>query len=298
MSTIQAEILLAALILARATALLFSKIALQTTDAFNILGIRFVLSFLLLFLLFRKKFRGLGKKTLGKGVTVGLAFSLLMALEMQALTLVDTSTASFLENTAIVIIPLCEAALRKKLPGKVTILTACVALLGVGLLTIGKKGNLILSKGEVICILAAFSYAAAIILTDRCAKGEDPILIGVIEIGTIGAVGWILSFLFEHPTIPTDGRTWGSILYLILVCTGFGYTLQPMAQRYVNAERVGLFCALNPAFASFLGVVFLHEKMGTMGFMGAALVLGSILLSKLGASYSQARLVRHKVGGS
>jgi drug/metabolite transporter (DMT)-like permease len=63
------------------------------------------------------------------------------------------------------------------------------------------------------------------------------------------------------------------------VCSGFGFTLQPVAQAGTTAERAGMFCALNPLVACVLGVVFLHEHIGAQGLVGAALILTGILLS-------------------
>lgn len=64
-----------------------------------------------------------------------------------------------------------------------------------------------------------------------------------------------------------------------MVCSGFGFTLQPVAQAGTTAERAGMFCALNPLVASVLGVVFLQEHIGGQGIVGAALILTGILLS-------------------
>ena len=66
-----------------------------------------------------------------------------------------------------------------------------------------------------------------------------------------------------------------------LVCTGFGYTLQPVAQSGSTAQRAGLLCALSPAFANVFGAVLLHERITGLRALGMALILGSILLSHL-----------------
>ena len=63
------------------------------------------------------------------------------------------------------------------------------------------------------------------------------------------------------------------------MCSGFGFTLQPVAQAGTSAERAGMFCALNPLVASVLGVVFLHERLGAESIVGAFLILAAILLS-------------------
>ena len=71
------------------------------------------------------------------------------------------------------------------------------------------------------------------------------------------------------------------LLMLVLVCTGFGFTLQPVAQSHVSAERAGLFCAINPAIAALLGVVILKEQLGIIGIIGILLILESLMLPHL-----------------
>ncbi len=46
--------------------------------------------------------------------------------------------------------------------------------------------------------------------------------------------------------LPTAPAEWGSLAALIVVCTGFGFTLQPVAQSRLSADVAGLLCALSP----------------------------------------------------
>ena len=82
--------------------------------------------------------------------------------------------------------------------------------------------------------------------------------------------------------MPQTGREWAMVLALALVCSCFGFTFQPVAQRYVSAERAGQFCALNPLSATILGTIFLHERLGLWGLIGAVLILAGILIQSIG----------------
>ena len=74
------------------------------------------------------------------------------------------------------------------------------------------------------------------------------------------------------------GRLAALILALALVCSCFGFTFQPMAQRHVSAQRAAQFCAIGPLSASTLSAVFYHERFGPVGLIGAGLILAAILL--------------------
>ena len=83
--------------------------------------------------------------------------------------------------------------------------------------------------------------------------------------------------LTETPQLPQSGSQWLMLAMLIIVCTGFGFTLQPMAQSHVSTARAGLFCAVSPAIAALLGVTVLGEPFGTLDVLGLVLILASIV---------------------
>ena len=67
MSEKRAELLLACVIIARSTSFVFNKLGLGTMTAFNLLAVRFLLAFALLALVFYRKLRHVGRRTLLRG---------------------------------------------------------------------------------------------------------------------------------------------------------------------------------------------------------------------------------------
>ena len=135
MSEKRAELLLACVIIARSTSFVFNKLGLGTMTAFNLLAVRFLLAFALLALVFYRKLRHVGRRTLLRGALLGGLFFLIMSGEMFSLRTVDSGTVSLLENMAILFVPLLESAISRRLPRPATLLSAAVALVGVALLT-------------------------------------------------------------------------------------------------------------------------------------------------------------------
>lgn len=184
----RAELLLAAVISARATSFVFNKLVLGSLGTFDLLACRFLMAFVLLAVLFWKKLRHISGKALLHGAVLGTLLFLTLTAELTALKTTDSSMVSLLENTAIILVPLLEAVLLRRLP---------------------------------------------------------------------------------------------TLVSLAIVCTGFGFTLQPVAQSHTSAERAGLFCALSPACATLFGAVLLHEKITLLGAAGILLILSSLLLPHL-----------------
>lgn len=276
-----AELLLAALIIARSTSYLFSKVTMNQLDPFNLLAIRFLFAFVVLAVIFRKTLMKVKPHTVWRGMALGAAFFACMSAELFGLKETDTSTCAFLENTAIVFVPLFEAALHRKLPGKRIMASALVTLVGVACLTL--KGSIfVFHRGEFLCLLAAAFYAVVIIQTDRMSRKDDALTLGILQIGFMGLFALLFAFIFETPALPQNPSAWGAVAMLIIVCTCFGFTFQPMAQKYTTSERSGIICAVNPLSAGLLGAVFLGEKLGTYGFIGAVLVMAGILIATVG----------------
>lgn len=270
------ELLLIAVIAARATSFIFSKMILESLAPFNLLAVRFIIAFVLLALIFNKAVRSLAARDLLAGTVIGTAFFITMACEMIALTQAASSLVSLLENCAIIFVPLLEILLYKKLPGKLTVISTGMAMFGVVLLALG-QGEL--SGGFTWGLAAGLCYAAAIIVTERLSHGSTATLgIGIVQVGTMGVLSFLAMLLTETPQLPHSGSQWLMLAMLIIVCTGFGFTLQPMAQSHVSAARAGLFCAVSPAIAALLGVTVLGEPFGTLDVLGLVLILASIVM--------------------
>ena len=287
----RAELLLAGVITARATSYLFSKLIMQSMSMFNMLGIRFLLAFTLLLILFFKRIRKINRKTFAAGAVMGCLYFLVMTAELNGLKRISSGNVSFLENTAIVIVPLLQAVLLRRFPRWKAVICALLCLIGVGFLTIGS--GMAFGAGEMFCMLAAFLYACAILTTDRLTHGNiDALAAGIVQVGMIGALSLTASLLFEAPRLPSGMLEWTGIVMLAVVCSGFGFTLQPVAQSGTTAERAGMFCALNPMVATILGIVFLHEAFTVQSAVGGGLILAGILISELPEPKPKEKLLR------
>lgn len=278
------ELLLASVIAARSTSFIFTKMSLGSLDTFNLLALRFIAAFILLALLFSKRIANMKKHELLSGCIVGLMYFLVMTCELTALHTADTATVSMLENCSIIFVPMFGAFISRKMPTALTICSAIMALMGVFCLG-AQIGSF--SVGMLFGLLSAVMYAVAILITDKVSTEQcDSLCIGIAQVGSIGVFALIASIIFETPRIPTDWPTILMTLELAVVCTGFGFTLQPVAQSRVSADRAGLFCAINPAIATLLGAFVLHEQLGWLSIIGLALILSSIALPYLQISWA------------
>lgn len=273
----QSEQLLAAVIIARSTSYIFSKMAMNSLQPFNLLSVRFLLAAGILVILFHRKLMSIDKKTFMSGMIMGTIFTLVMTMEMFGLRRTDTATTSFIENSAVAFVPILEGIIFRRLPEKRTIISVVMALTGIGFLTLGKSGGL-LRPGSLYLLMAALFYATGIITTGYFSKKYDPLLLGIVQVSTMGVWTLMASLFSEQTRLPQTGSEWALIGTLAIVGSCFGFTLQPVAQRGTTAEVAGMMCAINPMSASILGALVLHEQMTSAKLIGCVLIMGGLLV--------------------
>ncbi|MDO4961970.1 MAG: DMT family transporter, partial [Eubacteriales bacterium] len=173
------------------------------------------------------------------------------------------------------------------LPSKRTMLFSLFALVGVGLVSLGRSGSAGgfgfsgggSAGGQLFLLAAACFYAVAILVTARLTGEGDTVIMGIFQVGTIGGLGLVGSGAEGSFALPQTPLQWFFILILAVACTGFGYTLQPVAQHYLPAEKVSLMCAANPLTAGLISVCILREPLTPLAAAGELVIFLVLLLS-------------------
>lgn len=279
-----AEILLIIVIASRSISYLLSKIGLNGIPPLELLAIRFALTTLILLLLFHRRLPLLTRQLWKAAGLLGTFLFACMACELISLTTIPSSTAAFLENTSAVWVLILMAVVSHHWPGKQVLTATGLLLIGIACLTL--QGAVFhLAPGEIICLTGSVFYALWICLTARLARQYDPLLLGILQMGFLAVYSTVGMVLFESPAVPADTTTWGAIMALVFICSVFGFTFQPVAQKYTSAEKAGLFTALNPLIAAVLGVIFLGEIFTPVQLAGAICILLGIIIVQLPEKY-------------
>lgn len=260
----------------RASSLLFGKIAMRTMGPYLTIAIRFTIAFILIAFLFRKSITKVNLKTLWHCALIGFFFFLAMVFEMFGLQTTPSTVTAFLEGSVVVIVPAIACIMQKKLPDKITVVSAIVAMVGVGFLTL-KGDHLGFTTGELLVLGGTVWYSLTVIVTDTAAKNDDLEVVSVYQLLFIAIFAYIGAFIFEEVRLPQSGQEWGAVLALAIICSGVGFTIQPFGQKYITPERAGILAVFNPLTAAILGVIFLKERMTGSMLLGAVLILASIL---------------------
>ena len=255
------------------------KVGLTGMGPFNLIALRFGIAFLFMTIAFHKSYRSLTPAIFGRGVIVGIILFLLFTGMVCGVNYTTASTAGFLTSTSVILVPILECILRRKAPERLVVVSTILASIGLFLLT--ARDGFSLDKGAALCLMGALFYAIYIVVQDRIAKGEAAFLISILQLGVASLLGLLASFLFEVPTLPQSPATWGAVIYLGLICSAYGFVVQPIAQKHAAPERIGLIFSLEPVFSALLSFLFLHEVLAGINYLGGGLIFLAVVLPEL-----------------
>ena len=82
-----------------------------------------------------------------------------------------------------------------------------------------------------------------------------------------------------------------AVLVTGIACSAIAFSLAAWGQRIVDPERSGVISLLEPVVAGIIGY-FVGERLGVSGYLGAALILASILVVERGTCSRGAAPIR------
>ncbi len=160
-------------------------------------------------------------------------------------------------------------------------LCALVAVFGMVLVSDVLSSGLHGAKGLVLGLIAAALYAAIIIVnrTLRELSAEDRT---ILQFAVAAAVmlPYVL-FTVELPSLRPTPLILLLLLILGVVHTGFSYVLYFGSIALVPAQTAALLGYIDPVVAVILSVTLLREPMSVPALIGAALVIGAMVVSEL-----------------
>jgi drug/metabolite transporter (DMT)-like permease len=273
---------------------LFMKMGLHSIQEYNLIALRFGIAFFLAAALFPARLRKATTKTIRYAFVLGFILFLVFSCITFGIKYTSTSNAAFLVSLTVIFVPILTSLIIKKIPEIKVMIGVVFALLGVGLLTLNNQ--LFINFGDLLCVAGALLYATHIIVTEKLTKTVDSILLGVIQLGFAGALGFIFSLFLETPRFPMNVQEWVPVLVLSILCSAIGFIVQTVAQQYTTSTNTGLIFSLEPVFAAIFAFLFLGEVLSTQGWLGALLVLFGVIYSQV--NWNRILPGSHQKGGS
>lgn len=212
------------------------------------------------------------------GVCLGANWALLF----EAYNLMNVSLATLTYYTAPVLVLVLAPFVLKERQNSLAYVGMLVVVVGM-LLVVGTdfgEGGVTVT-GLVVGLGSAVFYAM-LMLVNKKISGVSGLNLTFIEIIIAAAI--LLPYVFATSggvPLPTDARGIFALLFLCTVNTGFACWLYFSSMNRLPAKAVALMGYFDPVSALVFSAVFLDERLSTVQFIGAVLVLAGALVGQL-----------------
>lgn len=255
-----------------------AKEALTTMTPFGILSTRFLLSSLVMALLFFPRIRTCTRADIRFGVIIGIIQYIAFIFQLKGLALTTVEKQSFLVTAYVIFVPFLSWLATRKAIRRIDIGCAVLAFFGLALLCL-RSDNLVPNIGDVLSIGFALCFAIQIVYVGNFVKGANLFAMTFFQFLTTGLLS--LPFLEVSGLLAADSAaTWG-IAYLVILNTAFAFSAQNIAQQYTTDMHASLLISFESVFGFLMAVWFYGDTVTLQEICGCLLMLTAILISKL-----------------
>ncbi|MDO4517606.1 MAG: DMT family transporter [Bacillota bacterium] len=256
-------------------------ICLQQIEPLTLNAIRFLGAFAVAAILTYKNIKTVNLMTLKYAFYISISLVFVYLGATYGLKYTSQSNAGFFCATSTVFTPILAFLIKKVRPDKKLLLVIVTCTIGIALMSF--KGEMKIAIGDLLCLMCGLAYGFDLLITETGVSHEevDAFQVGVFQLGFTGLWMLGLSLIFETPTLPSTPGCWISLIFLSIFCTGIAFIAQAVAQQYTTATHVGIIFALEPVFAAIVAFLFAGERLMGRAYLGAVLMLISILLMEV-----------------
>jgi drug/metabolite transporter (DMT)-like permease len=262
------------------------KDALELYPLFAFLAVRFAIATLTLAPFAAPRIRGVGWRA---GVALGLLLALGYALQTAGLERTTVSSTGFVTGLYVVFTPLFAYALFRIRVDRSVLVGVALSLVGLGLLTGVGVGD---PLGDLLVLAGSAAYSLQIALMERYARRYDPVAFTFVEM-LAACVGFTaIAFALGQVELPRGWVVWGALLVTGVFASALAFLVQTWAQRQMSAARTALAFALEPVWTAVFGFWLAGDRLGVVGWTGAALIMVAIVVAEPAAAETLRRLLR------
>jgi hypothetical protein len=252
-----------------------TKICLNYSTEFHIISFRFLIAFIVSLIFLQKKIFPIKIKEFIYSLILSIILFLVFITMTIGVKYTTATNASFLISLSVIFIPFFSWIFNKEKPKKNIFVVLIIALIGIMLLTLDK--NLELHIGDILCLICSLLFSFHIIITERFVKNNNPVTLGVLQFGGVAILSFLVQYPIEKFSLPKNENFWISLLILSVFCTALAYIIQTVSQKKLSSTLVGFILSLEPIFSGIFGYFILNEYLSFQQYVGAFLLLISVI---------------------
>ncbi len=266
------------------TGFIFAKGLIDVLPVSVVYIVRFGISFVLFYALFRKKII-ISRSTFKAGLLIGTVNAAAMILMFLGLQYTTASNSAFLTSIFVVILPFLELHFYHKKPGALIWAGVAIATAGVYLMAVSGGETFSINIGDILTLICGIIFAYQIFFITHYTKKENTYGLIAMQFG-VNTIAGILLFVFydliAKGVVPDCSALLSPKIIGILVAFALTATLIPFAvqfhiQKKVSASIAGLAYVSEPVFAVILAILILKEMPTGQQWIGISLIMASLV---------------------
>lgn len=230
------------------------------------------------------------KRTLVGGSICGLVFTIAINLQQVSLIYTTAAKASFLTALYIVFIPVIGLFFGRRPSVKIII---CIFLAMVGTYLLSINGGLKINRGDLIVILSALVFAIHILLLTKYSTNTNAVLVSLVQFAVCGVISLVGALVLEDISMEAILKSQVTILYVGILSSGVGFTIQLMALKDLEPVVASMICSLESVFGALFGWLILSQEMTEREIFGAIVIFLATIFAQVPIeTYLEKRLER------
>ena len=274
------------------------KESLNDISTLLFVGLRFGIAAVVLFVVLQFKKTKIDKKIILPGALLGVWLFLGFLTQTAGLKFTSASKSGFLTGSLVVMIPIFQTIIEKKIPTRGAIIGTALVFLGVVFLS--SRGNSIpdffsnlgndFNIGDWLTLLCAAFFALHIVFMDIISPKYEFWNLLFFQLATVAILNLFFSFIFSYTAIEPIRFSLSKnliigILYTALLATLVNFALQTKYQKVVSPTKAGIIYSFEPVFAAIFAFFILSEKITNFGLAGCAMIFLGLIVSEVFDSY-------------
>ena len=218
------------------------------------------------------------KKALTGGILCGICLAAASIVQQIGVSISGAGKGGFITSLYMIIVPFISRLFGKKIEKKIWF-CAMIALIGMYMLCL--SGGMSIGRGDIFLVLCAILFSCHILVIEKVSKDSDGVELSLFQFLFGGIMCSIGMLIFERPDFQSIKEAFLPLAYAGFLSCGVAYTLQTVAQKYVQATKATLALSLESVWAAIGGALILSERLSVNEIIGCALVFLAVLLAQL-----------------
>ena len=225
------------------------------------------------------------KKLLTGGTACGVLLCISVNLQQFGISLYPEGApveahSGFLTALYVLFVPIFGLFMKKR-PGVFVVIGVGLSIVGLYLLCLS-DGLSALYTGDILCLICGMSFALQILCIDRYIDTVDGVKLSSVQFFVCGILSAVLMLIFERPDPAAALAAWQPLLYLALVSSAGGYTLQIIGQKYSSSPTLAsIIMSMESVFAAIGGVIFTGVIPKPAELVGCVVMFAAIIIAQL-----------------